>query len=240
MFVYAISLLVLAGAVQVHSSHYRCSNLTVSMAGGRSGADGRVYGAWPIISNCLDSGSIVYSYGLGTDISFDRHLYEQFKLKVFGFDPTITDMEISRLHFDPQYFSLQRIGLSKSDGQISFYKSLNPTIGSLISTWTRGYDEKPVITCPVETIATSMRRLGHHWIDVIKLDVEGAEFDYFSSVDCIPATQIIIEFHDRLFDEKSREAVYKQLNYQGFSLIHEAPPRKEEVLFYRTMHCNLH
>jgi len=47
---------------------------------------------------------------------------------------------------------------------------------------------------------TAMQRLGHSRIDVLKMDIEGAEYEVLEDVvrDRIPVNQILVEFHHRL------------------------------------------
>jgi hypothetical protein len=55
------------------------------------------------------------------------------------------------------------------------------------------------MTLPVERVATAMRRLGHEHVDLLKLDIEGAEYDVIDDVlrDRLAIRQILVEFHDR-------------------------------------------
>ena len=49
---------------------------------------GSEYGGHCVALNHLTKGSIVYSAGLGYDISFDEELILEYGLDVHGFDPT--------------------------------------------------------------------------------------------------------------------------------------------------------
>lgn len=49
---------------------------------------GSSYGGWSICPDLLDSKSIVYSLGIGEDISFDLELIERFGTSIYAFDPT--------------------------------------------------------------------------------------------------------------------------------------------------------
>jgi hypothetical protein len=55
------------------------------------------YGAFYVNTEKLDSNSIVYSFGLGADISFDKELIRRFNLSVFGFDPTIPEKNVAHM-----------------------------------------------------------------------------------------------------------------------------------------------
>src|SRR5262245_45261334 len=49
---------------------------------------GSEYGGWCICPDSLGPQSVVYSVGVGEDISFDLALIERFGLQVHAFDPT--------------------------------------------------------------------------------------------------------------------------------------------------------
>ena len=49
---------------------------------------GSGYGGWDVIIDSLSQNSVVYSFGVGEDASFDIDLIKEFGLKVFAFDPT--------------------------------------------------------------------------------------------------------------------------------------------------------
>ena len=49
---------------------------------------GNDYGGFPIVTTTLTKESIVYSFGIGEDISFDVGLIKQFGCRIIGFDPT--------------------------------------------------------------------------------------------------------------------------------------------------------
>lgn len=51
----------------------------------RFGSD---YGGWDVVTTSIDNHSIVYSFGVGEDASFDTALIEKFNLTIHAFDPT--------------------------------------------------------------------------------------------------------------------------------------------------------
>src|SRR5678815_2597151 len=89
----------------------RCQTLTL-------GSDGS---AWSICRNSLSAQSVVYSVGLGEEISFDLELIHRFGVTVHAFDPTprsIAWVEKQRL---PKEFVLHKYGLAAVDGNATFY-----------------------------------------------------------------------------------------------------------------------
>lgn len=49
---------------------------------------GNTYGGFYVCPDHLNAQSIVYSVGIGRDISFDKAILVQHNCQVFGFDPT--------------------------------------------------------------------------------------------------------------------------------------------------------
>jgi hypothetical protein len=50
--------------------------------------NGNTYGGFYVHPDALSKNSIVYSFGIGEDISFDKAIIENHKCHVFAFDPT--------------------------------------------------------------------------------------------------------------------------------------------------------
>jgi len=86
----------------------------------------------------------------------------------------------------------------------------------------------------MKSISSILKELNHSKIDVLKMDIEGSEYDVLEdilTVD-IKINQLLIEFHDRFFEhgqEKSK-AIIKKLAKKGF-LIFGVSASKEEVSF---------
>ena len=49
---------------------------------------GSIYGGWTICPDLINEKSIIYSFGVGEDITFDTSLMEKYKVNIFAFDPT--------------------------------------------------------------------------------------------------------------------------------------------------------
>src|ERR1043166_677122 len=49
---------------------------------------GTEYGGWPVVAGTVSPASIVYSFGVGEDISFDVALIESTGCQIWAFDPT--------------------------------------------------------------------------------------------------------------------------------------------------------
>lgn len=184
----------------------------------RFGSD---YGGWDVVTGTLGANSVVYSFGVGEDATFDLGLINRFGMTIHAFDPTpksITWVGEQKL---PKEFVLHAYGLATVDGNATFYPPENPDHISH-SMLEKSATKTRAITLPVKCLKTIMGELGHNAIDVLKLDIEGAEYEVLDSlVDSeIRPRQLLVEFHHRFTDagiETTRKAV-KGLQKQGYRL----------------------
>lgn len=153
---------------------------------------------WTICPDGIDAGSVVYSFGLGTDITFDVDMVEKFGTKVYGFDPTPGSIKFCKALCPPKGFILCEYGIGATNGMVTFFPPDNPNFIS--HTMVEGnYKKNKPIEVPVYRLGTIMRMLGHDHVDILKLDVEGAEYDVVEDAmrSGIYPGQILIEFHHR-------------------------------------------
>lgn len=187
----------------------------------RFGSD---YGGWDIVATELDSNSVVYSIGVGEDASFDIALINRWDLTVHAFDPTPKSIEWVRRQGFSKNFVMHNYGIAAFDGDVSFNPPENPDHVSH-TILDRPATNAKSISVPVKRISTTMRELGHDHIDVIKMDIEGAEYDVIEDLgkSNIRPGQILIEFHHRfpgIGIKKTRESISKirSMGYLLFSI----------------------
>lgn len=186
---------------------------------------GTDYGGWGIDLTLLNQESIVYSFGVGTDISFDKKIIEIFGCKVYAFDPTPRCLEWIKTQNLPKNFEFIEFGLSDFDG-VSFF-DLPPK-----DTWVSFSETKNPknnsVECEVKTLKTIMRLLNHVNIDVLKIDIEGSEYHVIPNIleNKIFPKQILVEFHDNyknkineLLELLNMYEVYKRIDRNDYYLI---------------------
>jgi FkbM family methyltransferase len=183
----------------------------------RLGNDGA---RWCICPDGLSVSSVVYSFGAGEDVSFELELVRQFGVRLHAFDPTPRSIEWLRNQALPEKFHFYAYGLAEHDGTCKFFPPHNPAhvSHSLVDRKTTG----AAIEVPVRRLASIMRALGHQRIDLLKMDVEGAEYGVIGDMlDAgIAVGQLLVEFHHRwpeLGIEKT-EASIRALNRAGYSV----------------------
>lgn len=190
----------------------------------------------------------MYSGGVGEDISFDLVLSDKYKCNIFLIDPT----KKSKIHFDEMkyyydknkwkltgniqkdYYSVVYplkpdfkkinfldVGLWKEEDTLKFYKQKNPDYVSqsvIKNMFGEDFD-----TVSVNTIKNIMKLNGHEKIDLLKLDIEGAEINVLNNLlNCkIYPKYILVEF-DLLIKNKDNfnetKLLIDRLLYENYNI----------------------
>lgn len=134
---------------------------------------GSGYGGWLIPLAEVRSDSIVYSVGAGTDVSFDLGLIAACGCEVHALDPTpeaiqyLHGIREPRLHVHPW-------ALWTVDADIPMYV---PRVGSGSLSAVNLQATAEAIMLPARSLRSIMDELGHDHVDLLKLDIEGAEYE---------------------------------------------------------------
>ena len=184
----------------------------------RYGSD---YGGWDIVTTGFDARSVVYSFGVGEDASFDLALIEKFNLVVHAFDPTPKSIAWVKRQKLPGRFVMHGFGIAAFDGDVTFHPPENPDHVSH-TLLERPATKAKAISVPVKRLGTIMKELGHDRIDVLKMDIEGAEYEVIEDISQsgIRPRQILVEFHHRfpgVAVRRSKEAI-DRLRSMGYRL----------------------
>lgn len=180
---------------------------------------GTQYGGWWVPSSLLDSRSICYCAGVGTDISFDLGLIARFDCSVWAFDPTPRSVAWvgSQDHLDPR-FTFLPVGLAAQDSSFRFYA---PRDSSWVShSLTNLQKTDSYFDAPCNSLATLLDTLGHSHIDLLKLDIEGAEHMVLESMlsDFILPKVLCVEFDQPEPLRVTRKTV-RRLKANGYALV---------------------
>jgi FkbM family methyltransferase len=141
---------------------------------------GSRYGGWFVPTTLMTSDWVVYSGGLLEDISFDEQVISRFGCRVYGFDPTPEAIAhvARRRHVSAALgnFVHVPVGLWKENATLKFYA---PRTRGWVGSYSvhnlqgmGGYFE-----APCRTITALMAELGHHKLDLLKIDIEGSEYE---------------------------------------------------------------
>jgi len=165
----------------------------------------------------------VYSFGIGEDISFDMNVIENHNCKVYGFDPTPKSIDWVKRQNVPTNFFFFEYGISNKNEFVEFYLPINKESdisGSLILHKDLSITDKVIV--PMKTFSNIIHELGHTHIDVLKMDIEGAEFNVIENIlkTKISITQILVEFHGYFTENginKTKQAI-KKLKMNGYEI----------------------
>lgn len=186
---------------------------------------GTKYGGWVIPSSLINSESICYCVGCGEDISFDLGLIEQFGCNVFGFDPTPRAIQYVRQNAGKNIkYIFGEVGLWDKEDNLKFYapKNSEHVSHSLLNLQkTQNY-----ITIKVNRLIAIMKNNGHNKLDLLKLDIEGAEYAVIDSIiaDNLDIKIICVEYDecfnalDSNYRKRIRISAHKLIT-SGYSLV---------------------
>lgn len=136
---------------------------------------GSGYGGWTIPAGVLDSNSVCYCVGVGEDATFDFALIERFGCTVHAFDPTPeAHAYIAGVGALPEEFVYHQYGVWSEDTMLRFYVPRNPEVDISHSALNLQKTDR-YFEAPVRCVRSIMDELGHDSIDLLKLDIEGAE-----------------------------------------------------------------
>lgn len=185
---------------------------------------GSAYGGWFVPASELNSKSIVYSAGIGGDITFDKALIELRNCKIHGYDPTPTAVQfisdqILNGELSP-LFQFNAVGLWDSETELKFFApKTRGWVGSYSALNLQGTKEKESISVPVKRLSTLMKENNHRYIDLLKIDIEGAEYRVINEIieKNIPINWLCVEFDQPVPFWTTNRAI-RRLRKSGFQL----------------------
>jgi len=191
--------------------------------------------SWTLYLDLLNENSIVYSFGVGDDISFDLALINKLDLQIFAFDPTPKSIDWISTQKLPKQFILHPIGLANYDGKAKFHPPQNPNHISA-TMLERHETNNQAYKVEVNSLKTIMQQLGHRYLDLLKMDIEGMEYDVIENMKAmnILPTQVLIEFHHRFKNVGVKKTVLavETMHKMGYLVFHISKTG-EEIGFIR-------
>jgi len=154
-------------------------------------------GSWSVPGQLLGPSSVVYCVGCGEDISFDLALIERFGCTVHAFDPTPRAIAyVERVAGKNAKYQFQPIGLWSERKTMRFFAPRDPQHVSHSVVNMQGTEE--YFEAPVERLRDLQMSLEHSRIDLLKLDIEGAEYEVLRTLaeDSIFPRVLCVEFDE--------------------------------------------
>lgn len=190
-------------------------------------------GGWVLHPTPLRADSVIYAAGVGDNVDFDLGMIEHFGATVHAFDPTPDSNAWVELQDLPEAFVLHRVGLADFDGAAAFQANENPEWVSHSMVHASGQASEEL---PVKRLETVMSELGHRHVDLLKLDIEGAEYSVIDDMleSGIDVRQLLVEFHHRFpeIGQEQTDAAVATLLAAGYELFY-VNGRGEEFGFIR-------
>jgi len=184
----------------------------------RHGSD---YGGWMIPRGRLDQQSIIYAGGVGEDATFDESLIDTYGCWIFAFDPTPRSIAFAETIRRPE-FHFFPYGLWSEDSIQQFRAPANEahvshSIGAL--------DDRGGFTAKCRSVKSLLGEFGHDHIDLLKLDIEGAEYEVLPVMlaDGIKPSVLCVELHGGLrralgLIRIARRAAYVPVAVEGWDV----------------------
>ncbi len=183
------------------------------------------YGDWMLCPDGLESGGIAYSLGVGREIGLDLALVRDFGLKVHAFDPTPgTDAWLDGQDL-ADGFSFHPWAVAESDGSLTLYPRVkrdgtrSETMYTLVA---EDSSRDHGIDVPALTFPTIMARLGHDAVSLLKMDIEGAEYEVLDGLlaSSVRPNQLLVEFHHRFagIGKEKTAAMIQRLRKVGYRI----------------------
>lgn len=191
-------------------------------------------GRWAVVPDELGPATVVYAFGVGTDISFERDLIARYGVTVHAFDPTPLSLEWAAARQLPDRFHLHPYGVADYDGSARFAPPRKRKFASF--SMVRSGGEGDPVEAPVRRLATLRDLLWLPPPDLIKMDIEGAEYGVLADLPAsgaLPA-QLLVEFHHRWREvgaRRTRKAI-AGLNTLGYRVA-DVSPNGMEFTFLR-------
>jgi len=184
---------------------------------------------WCICPEGISPSSIVYSLGVGRNISFDIAMIEKYQVQIYAFDPTPLSVEWVKSTPVPEHFHFFDYGIASFDGTAMLYD--NPKHKSQ-SIRQRPKGKESAIEVRFHKLKTVMDMLGHEKIDILKMDIEGAEYEVIESLlsSNIQVDQLLVEFHHGKFRDigvSETKRIIEELHRNNFRIFYLSPRQRE-------------
>lgn len=185
----------------------------------------------------FSSDTCVVDVGVGDHPDFAQELARKFGTRCLLVDPTRKHCDLLNGWCDRNSrFEYLWAALGPQPGHMQFFESRHNVSGSIFPTHRNiAAGDVDAYDVPVVTLDDLLRQVGGH-IGVLKMDVEGAEFEVLerASSDALARIdQILVEFHDGTipeFSRRDRDRAIRPLIASGFKAVEY---NGRDVLFFR-------
>jgi FkbM family methyltransferase len=193
-----------------------------------------------ILFENFSENSVIIDVGCGYKAELSQFLINKFDLTAYAVDPTQKHaMALKELadRFAPHFIHLP-YAISYQNESIEFFETLDHESGSLLVDHCNiKKDRIRKYTVQAKNITTLIHEIGTDHIDLLKLDLEGAEYELIKHLrkeELAPVNQLFIEFHHHAFtrihrkDTRRAVSILKSFGFNAFTI------DSNNYLFYRS------
>ncbi len=185
---------------------------------------------------------VIYSFGVGNDISFDKAAADEFGVPIYMYDPTPGVAELMAEYEGDERFIFTNEGIYSKESDFKFYTSDRTLNSSLYPI--HGKSKHEIVRC--RTLDSFMKDNGHQSIDILKMDVEGVADDVLQQVmdeTDIRPKQVVTEFEIKGIENPLTYLpkilkVMKTLKDNGYLIFNQLLSRKatiELIIVHRSL-----
>jgi FkbM family methyltransferase len=193
-----------------------------------------------ILFENFTNNSVFIDVGCGYKAELSQYLIDKYHLTAYAVDPTEKHAQALKElvdRFSPHFIHLP-YAITSTNKEMDFFETLDHESGSILG------DHCNIVKDRIrkykvqgKNISSLIKELGLVKVDLLKLDLEGAEYELIDCLtveDLTPVNQLFIEFHHHAFKrihrKNTRKAVsaIKSLGFNAFSL------DSNNYLFYRS------
>lgn len=176
---------------------------------------------------------VIYSFGVGNDVSFDVEAADLFDVPIFMYDPT-PDVALFMKDFEgDERLVFRNEGIYSRNADVKLFTSDKVLNASLYPI--HRSDRHEVVRC--RTLTAFMAENGHDHIDILKMDVEGVADDVLVQIvdeTAIRPKQIVTEFEIKGIENPLTYlpkilAVAEKLRDNGYRIFNQLLTRKATI-----------
>ncbi|MBA3577937.1 MAG: FkbM family methyltransferase [Sphingomonas sp.] len=186
---------------------------------------------------------VIYSFGVGNDVSFDVEAADLFGVPVFMYDPTPNVALFMNDYHGDQRLVFKNEGIYSRDSEVKLYTSDKVLNSSLYPI--HGKDKHEIVRC--RTLGDFLAENGHDHIDILKMDVEGVADDVLEQImdeTEIRPKQIVTEFEIKGIENPLTYlprilALTQKLQDKGYMIFNQLLTRKatiELIIVHRSLY----
>lgn len=135
--------------------------------------------------------------GVGHHITFEQDLLKRWDVEMLLLDPSPTGRHTMDQIGPLDGVRYLQVALSAEDGRAAFSQPIHPEEGSYYMVTGANEDETELVEFECVSLKTLLQEAGKDRIDVLKMDIEGAEYDVIDGLlkDGILIDQLCVEIH---------------------------------------------